>query len=94
MASGWFPFRSILYLWGNAKEYFSIITHRDTPLYIKGLVVLAALYLISPIDLVPDWLAGLGFVDDIAIVSLLLSYAVRLVKKRRKTNIEQEDDKK
>lgn len=92
MANGWFPFRSLVYLWGNAKEYFAIITHRDTPFYIKGLVALAALYLISPFDLVPDWLVGLGLVDDIAVVSLLLSYAVRLVKKRRKINTEQDKD--
>ena len=89
MANNWFPFRSVMHLWSNAKEYFAIITHKDTPLYIKGIVGLAVLYLISPFDLVPDWLAGLGIVDDIAVVSLLLSYAIRLVNKRKNKRTDQ-----
>ena len=78
----WFPLRSIIHLWQNAKTYYGLITHRDTPLALKAVVVLALLYLISPYDLIPDWLVGLGIVDDIAIVSLIIGFVINRLKKR------------
>lgn len=41
------------------------------------LVVAVLLYVVSPLDLIPDFLAGIGFLDDAALVS----YAIRLVDK-------------
>ena len=84
MAKKWLPFRSVLYLWHNAKSYYALLTHKSTPLYIKGLVGAALVYLISPFDLIPDWLAVFGIVDDIAIVSLIISFAVKLAQTSKK----------
>jgi uncharacterized membrane protein YkvA (DUF1232 family) len=67
----------------RAIFYFRVFTRRDTPWYSKGLAVLAVLYLISPYDFIPDWILGPGFIDDIAVVALLLSYGVRLVNTKR-----------
>jgi uncharacterized membrane protein YkvA (DUF1232 family) len=39
--------------------------------------LIAILYLISPIDLVPDFILGLGWLDDLAIVL----YALRQVRR-------------
>lgn len=44
-----------------------------TPLWVKGTILGALGYLILPIDLVPDFLPGVGFVDDIAAMSLVLA---------------------
>jgi uncharacterized membrane protein YkvA (DUF1232 family) len=33
-----------------------------------GLIVLALVYFISPIDLIPDFLGAIGFVDDLSVV--------------------------
>jgi len=33
----------------------------------------AALYFVSPLDVIPDWLLGLGQVDDVAVLGLWLS---------------------
>jgi uncharacterized membrane protein YkvA (DUF1232 family) len=38
------------------------------------LIVAALLYLISPIDAVPDVIPVVGWLDDVAIASLVLSY--------------------
>lgn len=39
---------------------------------IKVIGVMGLLYLISPIDLIPDWVTGpIGFADDVAVVALL-----------------------
>lgn len=44
------------------------LRHRDTPLRIKGLLIAAVLYLISPVDLIPDTIPLAGWVDDMVIV--------------------------
>jgi uncharacterized membrane protein YkvA (DUF1232 family) len=36
-------------------------------------VVAALLYFVSPLDAVPDWLLGVGFLDDIAVFGWLMS---------------------
>lgn len=47
-----------------------------TPLYLKVLTVLTALYVLSPIDLVADFVPFLGWVDDVLIVSMMVSFIV------------------
>ena len=37
--------------------------------------------LLFPADLIPDWLLGIGIIDDFAVVSLLVGLAVRLLNK-------------
>ena len=46
------------------------IAMRDprTPKTVKGLLALAALYLISPVDLIPDTIPLLGMMDDVVII--------------------------
>lgn len=41
----------------------------------RSLITLTAaiLYLVNPLDLVPDFIAGAGFVDDLAVIKLALS---------------------
>jgi uncharacterized membrane protein YkvA (DUF1232 family) len=43
----------------------------------KAILVLAIVYLASPIDLVPDFIPVLGYADDAIIVSLVLRSVVR-----------------
>lgn len=49
------------------------------PWYIKVLVLLATVYLLSPIDLIPDFIPVIGHLDDVilagAMVKLLAKYA-------------------
>ena len=44
------------------------LKHRDTPKNVKGLLIAAILYLISPIDLIPDAIPLAGVIDDAVIV--------------------------
>lgn len=44
------------------------LKERDTPGKVKGLLLLSILYLISPIDLIPDAVPFFGFLDDAVIV--------------------------
>ena len=44
------------------------LKHRDTPKNVKGLLIAAILYLVSPIDLIPDAIPLAGVIDDAVIV--------------------------
>ena len=37
------------------------------------IVIIAALYIISPIDLIPDFIPLIGFMDDIAVLTTIIS---------------------
>jgi len=41
--------------------------------------ILSVIYLLSPIDLIPDFIPFFGYIDDIIIVPLLLNLAIRLL---------------
>ena len=49
------------------------------PLYAKVAAIAVAAYAFSPIDLVPDFIPILGYVDDLLIVPLGILLAVKLV---------------
>lgn len=49
------------------------------PWYAKLLAILVAGYALSPIDLIPDFIPVLGYLDDVIIVPLGILLAVRLV---------------
>lgn len=54
-------------------------SHPDTPWYAKALAVLVAAYAFSPIDLIPDFIPVLGYLDDVIIVPLGIWLALRLL---------------
>lgn len=49
------------------------------PWYAKLLAIAVAGYALSPIDLIPDFIPVLGYLDDVIIVPLGILLAVRLV---------------
>lgn len=59
-------FRIALYL------YF-ILRLADVPPWTKAAIIAALGYFICPIDAIPDFLPGIGYVDDIAIMVALLN---------------------
>lgn len=48
----------------------------DTPPRVRGILLAALAYFVLPLDLVPDFLAGFGFTDDVAVIMAALN-AVR-----------------
>ena len=51
----------------------------ETPWHLKALMLLVPAYLLSPIDLIPDVVPLLGWVDDFVVVPLLVSWIVRML---------------
>ena len=50
-----------------------------TPLLAKGLALIVAAYAVSPIDLIPDFIPVIGYLDDLIIVPLGIMLVVRLI---------------
>ncbi len=64
------------------KEVFAVyLAARDprTPWYAKTIALLTVAYALSPIDLIPDFIPILGYLDDLIIVPAGLALALRLI---------------
>ncbi len=48
---------------------------RETPLYVKLILGSGLLYILSPYDLIPEWIPVIGVLDDLALAALLISWA-------------------
>jgi uncharacterized membrane protein YkvA (DUF1232 family) len=53
--------------------------HAHTPWYAKALGVFVVTYALSPIDLIPDFIPVLGYVDDVILLPGLIWLAIRLL---------------
>jgi uncharacterized membrane protein YkvA (DUF1232 family) len=53
--------------------------HPDTPRVPKFLCAVAVAYALSPIDLIPDFIPVLGYVDDVLLLPALMWLALRLL---------------
>ncbi len=49
------------------------------PWYAKALAIAIVAYVLSPIDLIPDFIPVVGYLDDLVIVPLGIAFVVRLI---------------
>lgn len=64
--------RDVVALWIAARD-------SRTPIYAKFMAAAVAAYALSPIDLIPDFIPVLGYLDDLIIVPLGIFFCVRLI---------------
>jgi uncharacterized membrane protein YkvA (DUF1232 family) len=74
------PYGSFIRLGTRSKVKFfhRLITDPRVPRLVKVLPFLLAGYLAFPIDLIPDFIPVLGYVDDVAIAVGVLALVIRL----------------
>ncbi len=53
--------------------------HPEVPWYAKALALCVVAYALSPIDLIPDFIPVLGFVDDVLLLPVLIWVALRML---------------
>jgi uncharacterized membrane protein YkvA (DUF1232 family) len=56
--------------WRQMRLVWYLFRDQDVPVYLKTLPVAAVLYTLMPLDLIPDWIVGLGQLDDLMILLL------------------------
>ena len=54
---------------GDARRLWFALRHPQAPGWLKTGTVLLVFYLLSPIDIVPDWIPLLGVVDDLVVIT-------------------------
>jgi uncharacterized membrane protein YkvA (DUF1232 family) len=63
------------------QTYALYFASRDprVPWYAKGFIGLVVAYAFSPIDLIPDFIPILGYLDDLVIVPLGAYFAIKMI---------------
>lgn len=60
---------------------FLALKRKETPWYAKVIAAIVVVYALSPIDLVPDFIPILGYLDDVIILPALIALTVKLIPK-------------
>lgn len=60
---------------------FLALKHKGTPWYAKALAAVTVGYALSPIDLIPDFIPVLGYLDDLLLLPALVWLVVKLIPK-------------
>lgn len=58
---------------------FLAFKHKATPWYAKAVLGITLVYALSPIDLIPDFIPALGYLDDIILLPALIALAIRMI---------------
>ncbi|MCZ3365937.1 MULTISPECIES: YkvA family protein [Methanobacterium] len=75
--------------WKSMAEKFEIETYAlylaykdpKVPLHIKVVILLVITYLLSPIDLIPDFIPLLGYIDDFLLITAGIPILLKMVPK-------------
>ena len=62
----------------DALTVYFVARNRDTPVFVRLLALAIAAYAISPIDLIPDFIPVLGFLDDVILLPLGIMLVIKL----------------
>ena len=62
---------------------FLALKDKDTPIIAKILAAVTVAYALSPIDLIPDFIPVLGYLDDLIILPALAALTIKLIPKEK-----------
>jgi uncharacterized membrane protein YkvA (DUF1232 family) len=72
--------RQVVHLMRQVRLVWRLLTDRRVPLHVKAVPLLALLYLLVPIDLMPEvmipFLGPLALADDVTIILLAVHYLI------------------
>lgn len=63
----------------DVPAVFLALKDKDTPIIAKIFAGMTVVYALSPVDLIPDFVPVLGYLDDIILLPLLITLTIRLI---------------
>jgi uncharacterized membrane protein YkvA (DUF1232 family) len=74
-------FKRLTLLWtvlrGDARQLWFALRHPGAPGWLKIGAAMIVLYVLSPVDVIPDFIPGLGMMDDIVLVPLAIRWLLK-----------------
>lgn len=72
---------------------FLALKDKQTPTYAKILAFATVAYALSPIDFIPDFIAILGYLDDVILLPAMIALTIKLIPKEvwRRCKIDSEN---
>lgn len=71
-------FKRLTLLWsvlrGDARSLWVALRHPGAPGWLKLGAAMIVLYVLSPVDFIPDFIPGLGLLDDVVLVPLAIRW--------------------
>jgi uncharacterized membrane protein YkvA (DUF1232 family) len=71
--------KRVLHLKGETFALYLAARHPDTPWYAKVFVAGIVAYAFSPIDLIPDFIPVLGYLDDLVLIPIGIAAAIKMI---------------
>ena len=65
----------------NISALYLAYKRKDVPIIAKIFIIIAVGYALSPIDLIPDFIPILGYLDDLLIVPFFIFLSLKLIPK-------------
>jgi uncharacterized membrane protein YkvA (DUF1232 family) len=63
----------------NIYALYLAYHNKDVPLLAKIIAAIVVAYALSPIDLIPDFIPVIGYLDDMILLPLAIALAIRLI---------------
>lgn len=63
----------------DIQAVFIALKRKDTPIIAKVFAVITLAYALSPIDLVPDFIPVLGYLDDVILLPAFVALTVKFI---------------
>ena len=65
----------------DVPAVFLTLKRKETPWFAKILAAIVVVYALSPVDLIPDFIPILGYLDDVIILPALIALTAKLIPK-------------
>ena len=65
----------------DVAALFLCLKSKETPIIAKLLAGIIVVYVLSPIDLIPDFIPVIGYLDDVILLPVLIALTVKMIPK-------------
>ncbi|GMO46119.1 MAG: YkvA family protein [Termitinemataceae bacterium] len=63
----------------DISALYIVYRKKNVPIIAKLIIIVTVVYALSPIDLIPDFIPILGYLDDLIILPALITFAIKLI---------------